>query len=378
MPGYAAGKANDAALLHLVGFGASRWDALPLARSRGEVHGAGALGLGDRAGVFSEGDGDGCRLKASMKTRYLCVRASAGARVEPGDSGAGWLRRIDGAWRLVAIQGWTTGGPRPYAVGTSTLSVTPRGLTLLRWVQTTAGLPTPAAGQIVRSAETGDVWLIDAAGGRTRIPDGSTYQCLVSQGHTVFGAATGLRSIDVGTMPEHIGASATCTARAISTPSPPAVAPTTCWDGSVVLAPQACSIEPATVRCWDGSYVTPSQLCPRELDRLCWDYSMVPLQYPCPPRFWWRTESSDHPGATFADYHDLSSLGPSIDAGREVQISCRVFDGITSANPDGWWYRIATLPWNDQYYSVASDFTSTIGPYPNDTEVDICPASPSV
>ena len=374
MPGYAAGKANDAALLHLVGFAAARWEALPLAHSGGDVHGAGALALGDRVHAF--GDGDGCRLKGPMKTRYLCVRA--GARFGPGDSGAGWLRRIDGAWRLVAVQGWTTGGQHPYALGTSTLAVTPDGRTLLRWVQTIAGLPTPAAGQIVHSAESGAAWLIDAFGGRIRIPDDSTYECLVSQGHAVFGAATGLRSIDVGTMPELVGATATCTTPPISAPPPPADAPTTCWDGSVVLAPQACPAEPATKRCWDGSYVTPSQLCPREIDKVCWDLSIYPIYVPCPPFAWMEMQTLLRAGKTYMDYHTPSGPGPEIAPGQWVSVSCRVFDPhITSANPEGWWYRILSPPFMNQYYSPASGFTSQEVQPRLPVEVDICPGRPS-
>jgi hypothetical protein len=41
----------------------------------------------------------------------------------------------------------------------------------------------------------------------------------------------------------------------------------------------------------------------------------------------------------------------------------------------GWWYRIAGLPWNNQYYSPAGEFTN-VDPY-DGTEVGVCPPSPS-
>ena len=40
-----------------------------------------------------------------------------------------------------------------------------------------------------------------------------------------------------------------------------------------------------------------------------------------------------------------------------VDVSCKVYaPQIQSANPDGYWYRIATAPWNNQYYAVANTF----------------------
>ena len=38
-------------------------------------------------------------------------------------------------------------------------------------------------------------------------------------------------------------------------------------------------------------------------------------------------------------------------------MSCRVLgdrNGVATAFPDGWWYRIASSPWNNNYYVVAN------------------------
>ncbi len=50
-------------------------------------------------------------------------------------------------------------------------------------------------------------------------------------------------------------------------------------------------------------------------------------------------------------------MGSSIAPASWVDVSCKVFDPtIGSVNPDGYWYRFASSPWNDQYYSPANTF----------------------
>jgi hypothetical protein len=41
-----------------------------------------------------------------------------------------------------------------------------------------------------------------------------------------------------------------------------------------------------------------------------------------------------------------------------VDVSCKLQPPSTigSAYPDGYWYRIQSAPWNDQYYAVANTF----------------------
>ncbi|HEV2889166.1 MAG TPA: hypothetical protein VGX28_02220 [Frankiaceae bacterium] len=60
---------------------------------------------------------------------------------------------------------------------------------------------------------------------------------------------------------------------------------------------------------------------------------------------------------TFKNYHNASDMGPRIEPAQWVQVSCKVHDPyIQSVNPDGYWYRIASSPWNNQYYSPANTF----------------------
>jgi len=65
-------------------------------------------------------------------------------------------------------------------------------------------------------------------------------------------------------------------------------------------------------------------------------------------------------------------MGSPIAAGQWVQVSCKVYDPtITSVYPDGYWYRIASAPWNNVYYSPANTFMNGDpygGPYTHNTD----------
>jgi len=84
------------------------------------------------------------------------------------------------------------------------------------------------------------------------------------------------------------------------------------------------------------------------------------------------------PVNTFLNYHNASGVGPQIPAGTWVEVSCRVYDPfIGTANPDGWWYRIQSPPWNNSYYSPANVFMNGDpygGPYLHNTDfaVPVC------
>ena len=95
-------------------------------------------------------------------------------------------------------------------------------------------------------------------------------------------------------------------------------------------------------------------------------------------------EQQGHRGAnTFTNYHNASGLGPFISAASWVDVSCKVFDPtIASINPDGYWYRIATSPWNNNYYSAANTFMNGDpwgGPYTHNTDFGVpdCGALPT-
>lgn len=50
-------------------------------------------------------------------------------------------------------------------------------------------------------------------------------------------------------------------------------------------------------------------------------------------------------------------MGAKISAMSWVAVSCKVYaPQIASANPDGYWYRIASAPWSNAYYAVANTF----------------------
>ncbi|HEX6687958.1 MAG TPA: hypothetical protein VF085_04750 [Solirubrobacterales bacterium] len=90
------------------------------------------------------------------------------------------------------------------------------------------------------------------------------------------------------------------------------------------------------------------------------------------PATWSEQETPNHPVNTFTNYHNASGMGPAIAAGQWVQVACKVYDPtIQSVNPDGYWYRIASTPWNGAYYSPANTFMNGDpygGPYTHNTD----------
>jgi len=88
------------------------------------------------------------------------------------------------------------------------------------------------------------------------------------------------------------------------------------------------------------------------------------------------SEQEGHHGVnTFTNYHNASGVGQSIAPAASVAVSCKVYDPtIVSANPDGYWYRIASSPWNDQYYAPANTFMNGDpwnGPYTHNTDFNV-------
>ena len=59
---------------------------------------------------------------------------------------------------------------------------------------------------------------------------------------------------------------------------------------------------------------------------------------------------------TWNDYFQANGVnGPSINAGQTVQVSCRV-QGFRVQDGNIWWYRIASAPWNNNFYASADAF----------------------
>lgn len=88
-------------------------------------------------------------------------------------------------------------------------------------------------------------------------------------------------------------------------------------------------------------------------------------------------EQEGHYGAnTFTNPYNASGIGPNkIPAAAWVQVSCKVYaPAIQSASPDGYWYRIASSPWNNTYYAVANTFMNGDpwgGPYTHNTDFNV-------
>jgi hypothetical protein len=80
-----------------------------------------------------------------------------------------------------------------------------------------------------------------------------------------------------------------------------------------------------------------------------------PTPQPVPQR--WPEQQGSRGANTFTNPFNASGVGVRIEPYQWVDVSCKVYaPQITSANPDGYWYRIASAPWNDQYYAVANTF----------------------
>ncbi|ONH60189.1 hypothetical protein CcI49_12405 [Frankia sp. CcI49] len=90
------------------------------------------------------------------------------------------------------------------------------------------------------------------------------------------------------------------------------------------------------------------------------------------------SETSNHGGHTWTNYQTAGGTrGPDIAYHQTVQVSCRV-RGYVTPNGNDWWYRIASSPWNNAYYSDADGFYNngqTSGPSNTvwvDTRVPLC------
>jgi len=81
--------------------------------------------------------------------------------------------------------------------------------------------------------------------------------------------------------------------------------------------------------------------------------------------------------ATFTDPHHPYVTGVKIDYTQKVEVSCKVFavpPGWDSVTPDGYWYRIASAPWNNKYYAIANTFLngdSLNGPTMHNTDFSV-------
>ena len=68
-------------------------------------------------------------------------------------------------------------------------------------------------------------------------------------------------------------------------------------------------------------------------------------------------ETGEFGSPTFTDPHNPAVTGVRVKPYEKVKISCKVLaPTIPSISPDGYWYRIASPPWNNKYYSAANTY----------------------
>jgi uncharacterized protein YndB with AHSA1/START domain len=84
----------------------------------------------------------------------------------------------------------------------------------------------------------------------------------------------------------------------------------------------------------------------------------TPAPTTAPPAGTVTEQEGSHGANTFQDVANASGEGPKIPAMAYVQVTCKVLppSTIASAYPDGYWYLIASPPWDNQYYAVANTF----------------------
>jgi hypothetical protein len=77
-----------------------------------------------------------------------------------------------------------------------------------------------------------------------------------------------------------------------------------------------------------------------------------------PPTTLYRAQQASRGASTFLDPSGATGPGPRIEPNTWVDVSCKLRPATTiqSAYPDGYWYLIASSPWNNQYYAVANTF----------------------
>ena len=97
---------------------------------------------------------------------------------------------------------------------------------------------------------------------------------------------------------------------------------------------------------------------------------------PLPPPPTWTEQEGSHGVDTFTNPYNASGKGSRIAPYQSVEVSCKVYaPQIQSANPDGYWYRIASSPWSDKYYAVANTFWNGDVPgqlpYTHDTDFNV-------
>lgn len=80
-------------------------------------------------------------------------------------------------------------------------------------------------------------------------------------------------------------------------------------------------------------------------------------------------------GASTFQFLNGSGPGQPLEFQETVMVSCKIRNTtLPSATPDGYWYRIASMPWDNRYYAVANTFLNgdpPDGPYTHNTDLAV-------
>lgn len=82
---------------------------------------------------------------------------------------------------------------------------------------------------------------------------------------------------------------------------------------------------------------------------------------------------ADGPKPTYSDPRVYGGPGLPVPPGQKVEVVCRYFqpNADDSVKHDGYWYLIASPPWNRHYYTVANSYLNGDRPgEPHPTKVD--------
>jgi hypothetical protein len=247
-------------------------------------------------------------------------------------------------------------------------------------------------------------WFVGDDGKRRWIPDAATFECLQQK----VGGSRPLTASILERLPDLTGQRATCEQRQdLPPPAQPAV---TLGQGpsapagyryavtvSGLVANSAVevvcrdSVDPGGFftfalttdangggytesQCYSGDgpdhWVTAGGV---ESNHVSWGGSPSPPVEPPPPATTWSEQQGSLGANTFTNPYNASGMGQKIAPYQWVEVSCKVYaPQITSANPDGYWYRIASAPWSNAYYAVANTFWNGdvpgVKPYTHNTD----------
>jgi hypothetical protein len=323
MPGFIDKTRNDAALIQLSGFDNRRWNAMPLAfesRVANATGGVTLYGYGNYgwnsvnsevgAGLLWKSPDGAFVQRAGSCGAFVCFYRTSSTRVMTGDSGGPWLRWASGAWQLIGVTNLIANASRNGSHDPAAATSTLRVATN---GQTLLQWVRQTANLPVEPPNT---IVRNSSTGNAWLVGSDGYREWIANGGdylclTAHGSSVrSLSQPSIDTIPDKVGIHASCA----TTPPPPP-----------------------------------------------------------PPN---HAEQQGHHGVTtFTNYHNASGLGAFINAGQTVNVSCKVYDPfIGTVNPDGYWYRIADSPWNNQYYAPANTFMNGDpwnGPYSHNTDFSV-------